>query len=54
MPPCAISMRPGLRLTAPVKAPRSYPNSSDISSVGGIAAQLTATKVAARGARRGE
>ena len=35
---------PRLRFTAPVKAPRSWPNSSLSSSVSGSAAQLTTTK----------
>ena len=36
-------MRPGLAATAPVKAPRSWPKSSDSSSWSGSAAQLMAT-----------
>ena len=43
MPPLASSNRPLRSSTAPVKAPRSWPNSSDSSSVSGSAAQLTAT-----------
>ena len=50
MPRCAISNLPGLRATAPVKAPFSWPKSSVSSSVSGIAAQLIATNGAsARG-----
>ena len=50
MPRCAISNLPGLRATAPVKAPFSWPKSSVSSSVSGIAAQLMATNGAsARG-----
>ncbi len=44
MPPAACSKRPTLVATAPVKAPFSWPNSSDSSSCSGSAAQLTATK----------
>ena len=43
VPRCAISNLPGLRATAPVNAPFSWPNSSVSSSVSGIAAQLIAT-----------
>ena len=43
MPPSAISNRPRLRAVAPVKAPRSWPNSSDSISSRGIAAQFTFT-----------
>ena len=43
VPWCAISNLPGLRATAPVKAPFSCPKSSVSSSVSGIAAQLIAT-----------
>ena len=43
MPPSASSNRPRLRAVAPVKAPRSWPNSSVSISSGGIAAQLTLT-----------
>ena len=50
MPRCAISNLPGLRATAPVNAPFSWPKSSVSSSVSGIAAQLIATNGAsARG-----
>ena len=41
VPERASSKRPGLARTAPVKAPRSWPNSSDSSSPSGIAAQFT-------------
>ena len=44
VPPDASSNRPFRSSTAPVKAPRLWPNSSDSSSVSGRAAQLTATK----------
>ncbi len=44
MPPCAASISPCLVACAPVKAPRSWPNSSDSISVAGIAAQFTSTK----------
>ena len=44
MPPSAISKRPGRSLMAPVKAPRSWPNSSDSISVSAKMAQLTGTK----------
>ena len=40
MPPVASSNRPRLSLSAPVKAPRSWPKSSDSTSVSGSAAQL--------------
>ena len=43
MPPSASSNLPMRRATAPVKAPFSWPNSSDSSRFSGIAAQLTAT-----------
>src|SRR5205823_2491678 len=43
VPPTACSNRPILRMTAPVKAPFSCPNSSLSSRFSGIAAQLTAT-----------
>ncbi|MDF9863524.1 hypothetical protein M2437_002506 [Methylorubrum pseudosasae] len=43
MPPLASSNRPMRRATAPVKAPFSWPNSSDSSRASGIAAQLTET-----------
>ena len=43
VPPSAALKRPSRRLTAPVNAPRSWPNSSASSSVSGNAAQLTAT-----------
>ena len=50
MPPSASSKRPFLRECAPVKAPRSWPNSSDSNSGSGSAAQLTLTNgIAARG-----
>ena len=44
---------PGLALMAPVNAPRSWPNSSDSSSVSGSAAQLTATNGHAAAPTRG-
>ena len=50
MPLCACSNRPCRVPTAPVNAPRAWPNSSASSSVSGIALQLIATK---RFARRG-
>ena len=43
MPPSATSNRPRFLATAPVKAPRSWPNSSLSISSGGMAAQLTFT-----------
>ena len=48
VPPWASSNLPGLRAYAPVKAPFSWPKSSDSSSESGIAARLTATKGCAR------
>ena len=48
VPPWACSNRPWLRETAPVKAPFSWPNSSDSISSRGIAAILTATKLPLR------
>ena len=50
MPSCADSSRPAREATAPVKAPRTWPNSSDSSRVSGTALQLRATK---RWPRRG-
>ena len=44
VPPAATSNHPVRRPTAPVKAPRSWPNSSDSTRVSGSAQQLTATK----------
>jgi hypothetical protein len=44
LPPSASSKRPSLRLSAPVKAPRSWPNSSLSTSPAEIAPQLTLTK----------
>ena len=41
VPPSASAKRPFLVKLAPVNAPRTWPNSSDSSSVSGIAAQLT-------------
>ena len=41
MPPSARAKRPFLADTAPVKAPRTCPKSSDSMSVSGIAAQFT-------------
>ena len=43
VPPSASEKRPRLSLTAPVKAPRSWPKSSDSSSVSGSAPQLIET-----------
>ena len=40
----AISKRPNRRCVAPVKAPFSWPNNSEETSVGGSAAQFTVTK----------
>ena len=51
VPPLACSKRPIRWRSAPVKAPRSWPKSSDSSSVSGSAAQLTLTK-GPLGARR--
>ena len=44
MPPSACSKRPRRVVCAPVKAPRSWPKSSDSSRSFGIAAVLMATK----------
>jgi hypothetical protein len=44
VPPSASSKRPSFRFTAPVKAPRSWPKSSDSSSASGMAAQEMVTK----------
>ena len=44
VPPPANSNLPALLVTAPVKAPRSYPKSSDSRRFSGIAAQFIATK----------
>ena len=44
VPPSARSKRPGLSATAPVKAPRLWPKSSDSSRVGARAVQLTVTR----------
>ena len=44
MPPLASSKRPLRRSTAPVKAPRSWPKSSEASKPSGSAAQLTLTR----------
>ena len=43
VPPSASANRPFLLVTAPVNAPRTWPNSSDSISVSGSAAQLTRT-----------
>jgi hypothetical protein len=40
VPPSADSIRPRFRRSAPVKAPRSWPNSSLSSSVSGSAEQV--------------
>ena len=45
VPPVASSNFPGLRICAPVKAPRSWPNSSDSRISAGIAAQSTGRNV---------
>ena len=50
VPPLAVSSRPGLSRSAPVKAPFRWPNISDSSSGSGSAAQLIGTS--ARLARR--
>ena len=50
MPPSASSNSPGLCSVAPVKAPRTWPNSSLSNSVSTTAEQLTVTK---RRSRRG-
>ena len=47
MPPSACLKRPSRRPTAPVKAPRSWPNSSLSSSDSASAAQFSRTKGAA-------
>jgi hypothetical protein len=44
VPPCASSNLPRRSATAPVKAPRTWPNSSLSMSSSGIAAQFTSTK----------
>ena len=44
MPPSASTNRPRRARSAPVKAPRAWPNSSLSSSASGIAPQFTATK----------
>ena len=44
VPPSAASNLPGIRWSAPVKAPFSWPNSSFSISVAGRAAQSTLTK----------
>ena len=51
-PPSASAKRPFLFAVAPVKAPRTWPKSSDSSSVSGIAAQLTLMRGIARWALR--
>ena len=43
VPPSASSMRPGLTFTAPVKAPFSWPNSSDSKTSRGSAPQCSGT-----------
>ena len=48
VPPAATSNRPGLDRTAPVKAPRSCPNSSLSNRGAGMAPQLTDTKAPGR------
>jgi len=50
VPPFAVSNRPRFAATAPVKAPRPWPKSSDSSSDSVSAVQLTGTNGApARG-----
>ena len=44
VPPCAASNRPGRLRSAPVKAPFSWPKSSDSRRFSGIAEQFSATK----------
>jgi len=44
VPPSAAEKRPTLLLTAPVKAPRTCPKSSDSISPSGMAPQFTETK----------
>src|SRR5262249_25210987 len=44
VPPSATSKRPRRRVSAPVNAPFSWPNSSEVINVGGMAAQLTLRK----------
>ena len=51
MPPSAARNRPGLSAIAPVKAPLTWPNSSDSSSVSGSAPQLTSTNGLSRRGR---
>ena len=51
VPPSASSNRPRRRATAPVNAPRSWPNSSDSISSSGMAAQLTSTNGPSRARR---
>ena len=48
VPRSACSNQPARAATAPVNAPRSWPNSSDSNSVSGMAAQLTLMKGASR------
>ncbi len=48
VPLSACSKRPMRRVSAPVKAPFSWPKSSLSSSVSGMAAQLTVTKAFCR------
>ena len=52
LPPSASANLPFLLVVAPVNAPRTWPNSSDSSSVSGIAAQLTLISGMARCALR--
>ncbi len=51
VPPCACSNLPACAACAPVKAPRSQPNSIASSMCSGMAAQLTATKSPCRALR---
>ncbi len=52
VPPSASANRPRRLVTAPVNAPRTWPNSSDSRSVSGMAAQLTFTSGRVRWALR--
>ena len=51
VPECASSKRPRRCCTAPVKAPFSWPKSSEAISEGGMAAQLTLTNDLLRASR---
>src|SRR5260370_20210673 len=54
VPPWAASSNPCLACTAPVKAPLTYPNSSDSISVGTSAEQSTGAKGRSRRGPRSE